>query len=383
MDDTTVNCAAAFAAATIIAATLTPLARRLAMASNLVAKVRPDRLSQEPRPYGGGLAIAATLAIMAAVAVTGGAQWIIGAMHGATVAAWLTADEIEAAMVLFGRLALGGLFFFVIGILDDCYSMSPWRKLFLQFVGAAMMVNIFDFRATIWPATDPTSVALNQAASILWIVAVINAYNMFDHADGLAAAVGVVMFGALAFSQALEFEWMVPLAAMAAAGALAGFLIYNFPPAKLFMGDAGSSLIGYLLAVLTLAARFDGRNLPEVFTSQHAALVGPALLAVPLFDMTCVIASRLVRRENPLRGDATSHLAHRMLARGWRPRAIVIFAAALAAMTGMAAVAIGGLRRGADTTATAPAAWAAALLVAMALSAMLIVRRRPRAETRP
>jgi hypothetical protein len=102
-----------------------------------------------------------------------------------------------------------------------------------------------------------------------------------------------------------------------------------------------------------------------------------AILAVPLFDMLCVIVSRLVRRESPMRGDATSHLAHRLLARGWQPRAIVIFAAVLAAMTGAAAVLMkmlvgfGALHDGPKLL------W---LGVAAVLVFMLIVRRKPPAE---
>jgi len=378
MEDVIACCAAAFAASLLLAAALTPLARRLALASNLVAEVRPDRLHREPRPYGGGLAIAATLAIMATLAITAAAQWVVLAIGHATIAAWLPADEIEAAQVLLGRLAAGGLYFFVIGILDDRYTLSPWRKLFLQFLGATMMVNIFDFRA----ALPLDSAALVQAISILWIVAVVNAYNMFDHADGLAAAVGIVALVALGFCQMMLSEWLVPLAALAAAGALAGFLIYNFPPAKLFMGDAGSSLVGYLLAVLTLAAVYNGRYLPNSFADGYAALVGPALLAVPLFDMVCVIVSRLVRRENPLRGDATSHLAHRMLARGWRPREIVIFPALLAAVTGLAATMIGDID-GFGFALDAEELLPAVLLVVLALGMMLIARHFPRVEKMP
>jgi UDP-N-acetylmuramyl pentapeptide phosphotransferase/UDP-N-acetylglucosamine-1-phosphate transferase len=386
----------AFVAALALAAGLTPLARRVAISGELVAKVRPDRLARDERPYGGGLAIAATLAILAVgLMVVRGIFWKPD---------WLTAPELEGVQTVLARLAAGGFFFFVFGVLDDKYALTAWRKLVLQFVGAVMIVNVFDFRATL-PLADPILVqgistgwivavikAYNatlpladpvfvQGISMVWIVAVINAYNMFDHADGMAAAAGVVMLVALALFQVAMFEWLVPLVALAAAGALAGFLIYNFPPAKLFMGDAGSSLVGYLLAVLPLVARYDGRNRPESFVAgKYVFLVPAVLVAVPLFDMLCVIASRIARGESPLEGDATSHLAHRMLARGVRPRSIVIVVVVLTAMTGVAAVWIGAANAGTYDAAVGPdSPWPLAALVPMALAIMLIVRRRPRA----
>ncbi len=165
----------------------------------------------------------------------------------------------------------------------------------------------------------------------------VNAVNLFDHADGLAGAMGLVALAALAAGQMLVGQAVVPGMALVVAGAVAGFLIYNFPPAKLFLGDAGSSLLGYLLAAIMMQARY---YWPDYGTTTWVVLVPVAILAVPLFDMACAIGSRLVRRESPFIGDATSHLAHRMLARGWRPRAVVLFVAAVMAMAGAGSVAI-------------------------------------------
>jgi UDP-GlcNAc:undecaprenyl-phosphate GlcNAc-1-phosphate transferase len=171
---------------------------------------------------------------------------------------------------------------------------------------------------------------LGQAVSILWLLAVVNAYNMFDHADGMAATVGVVAFVALAAGQMLMGEWFVPGMALAAAGALAGFLLYNFPPAKLFMGDAGSHLIGYLFGALAMTARY---YFPDRGTDFLVVLVPVAIFLVPLSDMFEVILYRLPK--SPFVGDATSHLAHRMLARGARPATPVLWAAGLATVAGV------------------------------------------------
>jgi UDP-GlcNAc:undecaprenyl-phosphate GlcNAc-1-phosphate transferase len=158
-------------------------------------------------------------------------------------------------------------------------------------------------------------------------------------------------------------------AALVVGGALVGFLIYNYPPADLFMGDAGSMLVGYVLAALTMEARY---YFPEAGTSKFVVLLPLALLAVPLFDMVCVTLSRIRRKQSPFRGDATSHLAHRMLARGWSPRGIVAFAAGASAVTGAASVAM--------YLVSGPALVAPWLAVAAVLAAMLWVRRVPHTQ---
>ena len=352
----------AFLTAFLLAAVLTPLARRLALATNLVAEVRPDRLHREPRPYGGGLALLASITIGLVPAVL----WVEG---------WADVPLVADVPGL-RRLAIGAVLFFIIGLIDDRYALPALPKLFLQFAAATVAVMGLGLKATVW-LTVPHA---GEVVSILWIVAVVNAYNLLDHADGLAAAVGFVAMAALGLGQMVVAHGFpepgpvvtVPVPALAVAGALLGFLVYNFPPAKLFMGDAGSALIGYLLAALTMDARyyFEG-----ITPSRWVVLAPLAILAVPLFDMVCVVFGRLARGRNPMVGDATSHLAHRMLARGVGPRTIVLFAAAMATLTGAAAVMMYHLRW--------PALLAAWGIVAAALGMMLIARRRPRTEASP
>jgi len=330
---------------------LTRIARRVAQEVNLTAPVRPDRLHREVRPYGGGLAIAATLVIFAAPLL------FLYCYSG-------TAKHLFPSMLLF----LAAVPFFIIGLLDDRYAFPAAPKLGLQFLAAAIAVVGYGIKATVW-LDAPWA---GEVVSILWIVSVVNAYNMLDHADGLAAAVGIVAMTALGLGQIPHFAMGVPYVpwlAFLAAGALAGFLVYNFPPAKLFMGDAGTMLVGFLLAGLTIQAQYyhEGQT-----PSRLVVLIPLAILAVPLFDMVCVTLSRIRRRQNPFRGDATSHLAHRMLARGWGPRGIVAFAAAASAVCGGASVAMYFL--------SGPALLLPWMAVAAVLVAMLAVRRLPRTE---
>jgi len=351
---------AAFLPAFGLSALLVRWAARLALAVNLVAPVRPDRLHTEERPYGGGLAIMATLALIVGAACLAAPFCIEDDVYRET-GYWGTARMIMACEApMLPRLAVGAVLFFMIGMIDDRYAMPALSKLFLQFAAAAVVVAT-GLSATVW-LTAPHA---GEVVSILWIVAVVNAYNMFDHADGVAGAAGLVALAALAIGQIMMGQWFVPAIALVAAGALAGFLTGNLPPARLFMGDAGSSLVGYLLAALTILAQYYFRDRGA---SPWVVLVPLAILAVPLFDMVCVTLGRLWRRQSPFCGDATSHLAHRMLARGSSPRMVVLFAAAMAAMTGAASIIMYHVRGLAFL-----AAWG---IVAAALVMMLLARRR-------
>ncbi|MBL7140018.1 MAG: undecaprenyl/decaprenyl-phosphate alpha-N-acetylglucosaminyl 1-phosphate transferase [Planctomycetes bacterium] len=319
----------AFGAAMAVSALLTPIARRVAQMVDLVAEVRPDRLHAAPRPYGGGIAMADTLLL-----VVGGA-WLVGLYAPLDwLPGWLpeaVRPHLEARTPVLLRLAFGGLVFFIIGMLDDRYRLPALGKFLLQAMAATLVVVGFGLSASLWIETP----WLGQVVSILWVLAVVNAFNMFDHADGMAASVGVVAFGSLAFGQMMMGELFVPGMALAAAGALGGFLIYNFPPAKLFMGDAGSHLMGYLYAALAMVARY---YFPDRGTTRWVVLVPVLIFSVPLLDMALVLLARVMRGRNPFVGDATSHLAHRMLARGARPWTPVLAAGGLTVFAGVGAV---------------------------------------------
>jgi len=353
------------APAAVLSALLTPLARRVALARGFVAPVRPDRLHREARPYGGGVAILAAVA-----AVTAGVWLLLLLLPDRAPGCWLPwviADDLASHTHVLKRLGVGAGLFFLLGLMDDRYAITPWRKLAFQTVIAVLVVSGFGVTATAWIPFPH----VGEVLSILWIVGVVNAYNMLDHADGLAAGVGVAALAALAFGQMAVGEWFVPAVSLVTAGALGGFLVHNLPPAKLFMGDAGSMPVGYLLASLAIVARY---YFPEEGTSRYVVLAPLAILAVPLFDAVCVAAGRIARGRSPLVGDATSHLGHRMLARGWGPRAVVVLAACAAAATGAASIL---LYRLSGWALLVPAG-----IVTGALVILLLVRRTP-AEAKP
>jgi UDP-GlcNAc:undecaprenyl-phosphate GlcNAc-1-phosphate transferase len=357
--------AVTFVPAMLLSRLLMPVAARLARATGMVAPVRADRLHREPRPYGGGIAMGATVACLGLLAFLLLPRFIEEDVY-TELGFWGSAlMQIACDAPAMPAIGAGAFLFLLLGLVDDWHALAPCAKLAVQMLAACLAVLGLGLKATVWLEIR----GLPEAISVLWIVAVVNAYNMLDHADGVAGAVGVASLAALALGQFVVDEYLVAGTALVAAGALAGFLAYNAPPAQLFMGDAGSMLIGYLLAGLTMAGRY---YYPDLGTSKWVVLVPLALLAVPLFDMVCVVAARLWRRQNPMKGDATSHLAHRMLARGWSPRGIVAFAAGATAVTGAASMSMYFL--------SGPALAAPWLVVAAVLAAMLLVRRPPHAE---
>ena len=212
-------------------------------------------------------------------------------------------------------LALGAVAITVLGWLDDKLELKPLVKFTGQLV-IAVGVALVCKRITLFVP----SVTFSYAITILWLVTLINAFNFMDNMNGLCAGLGVI--GALLFAliAARDGEYLVALTAFLTGGALLGFLPYNFPRASAFLGDAGSHLTGYLLAVLAILPHFYTRHNPHPL-----AVLSPLLvLAVPLADLACVTVSRTLARRPFWVGD-TNHLSHRLVRAGLsRPRAVLL-----------------------------------------------------------
>jgi len=164
------------------------------------------------------------------------------------------------------------------------------------------------------------SIIFSYAITVLWILTVINAFNFMDNMNGLCAGLGVIGAGCFGWIAAGQGQYLVASMAFLAAGALLGFLPFNFPRASAFLGDAGSHLTGYLLAVLAI--------LPHFYTAKHplplAVLTPLLVLAAPLADMAWVVLLRW-RNGRPFYVGDTNHLSHRLVRRGLSPvRAVVL-----------------------------------------------------------
>lgn len=204
-------------------------------------------------------------------------------------------------------LLLGAFGMAMLGALDDKYELRPRIKFAGQFL-IAMSTALAGIRITLFVP----SVAFSFAVTVLWILTVTNALNFLDNMNGLCAGLGVIGTWACGWSAALQGQYLVALFAFVAFGALLGFLPYNYPKASAFLGDAGSHLVGYLLAALAILPHFYSKTQPRTW----AVLSPLIILAVPLLDMAWVVLHRW-RTGQPFYVGDTNHISHRLVKRGF------------------------------------------------------------------
>ena len=280
----------AFAIALVVTIAAGAQVRRFAPTIGAVVPPRPDRWHSTPTPTMGGIAIAAgTVAGGAMLAATGFAE----------AGAWLP-------------VALASLAMFVVGLADDRLQLSPVAKLVASLAIGAFLV--FALTATSDAGALPT---LTTLIAIVWFAGVCHAMNLLDNMDGLAAGVGLIatLFLATLLSGALGPA--VVLILFAFMGGQLGFLYWNRPPARLFMGDAGSLFIGAMLGATSLVAIFNTRI---AFISP--AVIAILVLVVPLFDTAFVLVLRRLAGRAATKGG-TDHISHRLVSLGFSERSAV------------------------------------------------------------
>jgi UDP-GlcNAc:undecaprenyl-phosphate GlcNAc-1-phosphate transferase len=172
--------------------------------------------------------------------------------------------------------------------------------------------------------------------TVLWIVAVTNAFNFLDNMDGLSAGVAAVCTTAFLVTAILIEQWFVAATLALLLGAVLGFLCWNFPPERIFMGDSGSLVLGFVLGVLTIRTTYlrPEQNFGAGWYSVFAPLI---VLALPLYDLVVVSIIRLARGKSPFVGD-TNHFSHRLVARGMSRRTAVLCLYLVTAATAVAAI---------------------------------------------
>jgi UDP-GlcNAc:undecaprenyl-phosphate GlcNAc-1-phosphate transferase len=296
----------------------TPVARQFALWWGAMADVRDRDVHDEPTPRLGGLGMAAGL--LAAMLVASQLPLMKSVFEGST----------EPQALLSGALVL-----VVLGMIDDKYGLDAPTKFAGQALAGAVMA--LQGIAIVWLPIDGTLVldpVTSVLLTVLVVVVAVNAINFVDGLDGLAA--GIVGIGSLAFfaySYLLSFEYGFTRATLAAlvsailAGMCAGFLPHNLHPARVFMGDTGSMLIGLLLAssVITLVGQLDPNVVPgPTFVPALLPIVLPAaVMAVPLLDMLLAVVRRTRAGRSPFSPDK-QHLHHRLLELGHSQRRAVL-----------------------------------------------------------
>jgi UDP-GlcNAc:undecaprenyl-phosphate/decaprenyl-phosphate GlcNAc-1-phosphate transferase len=293
----------AIAASFVLALVLTPLVRALARRRGLVARPKTDRWHKKPTAMLGGIAVFLSVIITYIFLV----------------------PRAPHTWVVIGASA----FLFLVGLVDDLVHTKPYQKLIGQVMGAAFV--IYYGLSTTWTR----SALLNMVITIFWLIGITNAINLLDNMDGLAGGIAAIASIFLALSFVANGQLMEALMLAVFAAALIGFLVYNFNPASIFMGDCGSMFIGFFLASTALlsVAGTAGRS-----RSLLPVLTVPILiLFIPIFDTTFVTVLRKLSGRAASQGGR-DHTSHRLVALGMSERRAVLMLYGFAALSGVLAM---------------------------------------------
>jgi UDP-GlcNAc:undecaprenyl-phosphate GlcNAc-1-phosphate transferase len=293
---------------------LTPLVRWVALKNGWMAAPSQDRWHKKPTALMGGIAIFC--------AIFGPLIWL---SDFGFVQLLMSGSEATALPSLSAVLLLGASLLFLLGLLDDFQNIKPQSKLVGQIVAAALVTGL-GYRLHWFE-----SLTLDTLATLFWIVGITNAFNLIDNMDGLCSGVGMVAAASLAalFYGPSAEAFQVSLIF---AGALAGFLIYNSHPAKIFMGDCGSLVIGFSIGVLALSFSATSQ------TTRLGAITVPVLvLLVPILDTSLVTIIRLLSGRKASTGGR-DHTSHRLVLMGFSERKAVFFLYGIGGLSGLAAI---------------------------------------------
>lgn len=251
----------------------------------------------------------------------------------------------------FSGILFGVLLLFILGIIDDFKSVKPGVKFLIQIIAAyvAMIygVRIYGLSLPGFEAYQQFPLWLMQLVTILWLVGLTNAINLIDGLDGLAGGVVAIVAGAFLAAALIQegvgkiwFANQMKLTGVIAAGLLGGvlgFLVYNFYPAKLFMGDSGSLSLGFLVGCIAVIGMFK--------TTILAVLILPfVLVAIPITDMAVAFGRRLLKKQNPFAADRL-HFHHRLLDAGWTQREVVLLVYAVTLALALISITVIGIQK--------------------------------------
>jgi len=280
---------------------LTPMVRSFAPEIGAVDKPSARKVHQSSIPRTGGIAIYL--------------GFLIAVLFGLLFLGGVRGSVINSRPIL--GILLGGSVVMLVGLLDDIYRLKPWLKFLFQLIGAGIAIYFgieINFVNNPFNGLMPLGV-IAIPLTLLWVVGMTNAINLIDGLDGLAAGVTAISAGTLFLVALRTHQLAAALLMVALAGAALGFLRYNFNPASVFLGDAGSYFLGFILATAAIIGVFK--------TTLVVALILPILiLGVPIFDTTFAIIRRLRQKKNIFAAD-DRHLHHLLLRAGLNQREAV------------------------------------------------------------
>ena len=253
-----------------------------------------------------------------------------------------------------------------IGLLDDRRGLGPFIKLLGQVLVAGGLVIWCDMRilsmlGNVDSAWGGAGYVLSITISIAWLVTITNAFNFLDNMDGLAGGVAAIIAAVYLVATLLSGQWFIAATAALLLGGLVGFLIFNFPPARIFMGDGGSLVVGLLAAMISIQTTYYHTDEPIPGRYWYGLLMPVLVMAIPLYDCISVTIIRLMHGRSPFIGDH-NHFSHRLVRKGMtRPQAVVVIWLCTAA-TALSGVMLGSLQT-----------WQAIIVTAQTVTILLIL----------
>ncbi len=324
----------AFLSALLCACLSTPLWRRWCLRHNHVDDPGHRKIHSQPVPLAGGLAVLTGMTLPLTLAM---AASLAGWLH--TTSLPLPLDTNTSSLFNYGfqqrilqlaAIGLGALGMTALGYYDDHHELKPGPK-FLGQLAIALLIAASGIRITLFVHAPIVSYTL----TVLWILTITNACNFMDNMNGLCTGLGLIGAWCFAWTSAIQGQFLVASLGFLTCGALLGFLPFNFPKASSFLGDAGSHLVGFLLALLAILPNFYSEQSP----SKLAVLKPLLVLGVILGDLLSVIIIRY-RIGQPVYIGDTNHISHRLVRRGLSRTTAVLAILLLSAVLATASILI-------------------------------------------
>ncbi len=303
-----------------VAIILTPVIRRIALALGVVDKPGARKVHRKNMPTMGGIAIAAGFYAGTAVVF----HAIPGAMGG--------------FLVKFSGICIGSAIIVMLGIVDDIKPLRAKLKLVVQIIAALVLLGTgFVVEELTIPFFGKVPLGyFGVVLSMIWIVGITNAINLLDGLDGLAAGVSGIASFFLCVAAVDQGDYVIAFLALALSGACAGFLPFNFYPARIFMGNPGSMFLGFVLSAISIVSF-------QKSTTAIALLIPVMALGVPIIDTSLAIARRIVKKKRIFQADK-EHIHHKILFREESQRRAVLSLYFLSACFGMIALSFRGVK---------------------------------------
>ncbi|MFA5164587.1 MAG: MraY family glycosyltransferase [Candidatus Omnitrophota bacterium] len=311
---------ATFCVSGAVALVLTPIVRAVAIGLGVVDKPGGRKVHRGNMPTMGGVAIA------------------VAFFAGTLVAFYAIPGAMDRFSLKYAGFCVAAAMIVILGVIDDIKPMRARPKLFVQVIAAAILVACgFVVEEFTIPFVGKVSLGfLGVIFTMIWIIGITNAINLLDGLDGLAAGVSAISSFFIFLSAIDQHEYVIAFLAFALVGACAGFLPYNFYPARIFMGNPGSMFLGFALAAISVISFQKSKTIITLFVPVIA-------LGVPIIDTTLAIVRRLAKKKHIFQADK-EHIHHKLLFRDESQRRVVLSLYFLSTCFGMIALSFRGIK---------------------------------------